>query len=210
MKNPWLKIPASDYDNHMESPSVGQSSFMAEIFKKALQKHAPDNIAILGCATGNGLEHIVGNGKKHVTVIDINPEYLDILKQRFDGKIANLKTIQADLENYKLKNNGYSFILAGLIFEYLNPQNLLKNIKNGLKPEGIVLTILQLPSEALSKVSETPYTSLKKLSSIMNLVPPDDFNIMAKKIRLVRIESETITLKSGKRFYIGTYQKRIL
>ncbi len=208
MKNPWLEIPASDYDNHMNSPSVGQSSFMAEELKIALQKYTPDSIAILGCATGNGLEYVKNNTVKKITVFDINSEYLKLLKHRFKNRIANLETIHADLETYSLKNNEYSFILAALIFEYLTPLNLLKNIENSLKPNGIILSILQLPAENISKVSETPYKSLKKLSSIMKLISPKDFDIMITKVGLTKVESKTVTLKSGKRFYIGKYQKK--
>jgi len=56
MTNSWLRIPASDYEGHMSSSNVAQQQFLAQIFKELLNKHDSSIIALLGCATGNGLE----------------------------------------------------------------------------------------------------------------------------------------------------------
>ena|GEM_PF-2740959 len=39
MTNPWLRIPASDYEGHMSSPNVAQQSFLAQTFKESLDKY---------------------------------------------------------------------------------------------------------------------------------------------------------------------------
>ncbi len=85
MTNPWLRIPASDYEGHMGSPNVAQQSFLAQTFKESLDNHDSSTIALLGCSTGNGLEYVNNNATQRVTAIDINPEYLEILRQRYEG-----------------------------------------------------------------------------------------------------------------------------
>jgi len=207
MTNPWLRIPASDYEGHMGSPNVAQQSFLAQTFKESLDNHDSSTIALLGCATGNGLEYVNNNATQRVTAIDINPEYLEILRQRYEGRVPGLEALEADLEVCAIENQAYSLIFAGLIFEYLEPRVLLPKIANWLRLGGVMVSILQLPAQHLSRVSETPYTSLKTLKSIMKLVSPQQFESMANDAGLVEIEAKTVTLESGKRFYIGTYAK---
>ncbi len=95
-------------------------------------------------------------------------------------------------------------VFAGLIFEYLEPRVLLPKIPNWLRLEGVMVSILQLPAQHLSQVSETPYTNLKTLKSIMKLVSPQQFKSMANDAGLREIDAKTVTLESGKPFYIGT------
>ena len=74
MVNPWLTITAADYEGHMASPNVDQLSLLANTFKEALEQHNCDTVALLGCATGNGLEHVKRECTHRVTAVDINPE----------------------------------------------------------------------------------------------------------------------------------------
>ncbi len=73
MKNPWLKIPFNDYENHMTS--IGQLQVLNDIFKGALKKFEPEHLTILGCTTGNGLEHVNPEITKTVHAVDINKSY---------------------------------------------------------------------------------------------------------------------------------------
>jgi len=72
--------------------------------------------------------------------------------------------------------------------------------------DGILVAVLQMPAEGAS-VTETPYTSLKSLNSIMSLIDPNKFKIIAADVGLMAIEEKFITLETGKSFYIGTYKK---
>jgi len=207
MTNPWLHIPASDYEGHMGLPSVDQLSFLAQILKEFLSKYESTSLAYLGCATGNGLAHIDTQITKRLTVIDINPEYLEIVKSRYEQKIPNLEIIEADLNEFEGNNQRYSLIFAGLIFEYLSPVSLLGKIANWLENTGNLVVVLQLQDQNGKKISDTQYSSLKSLSSIMNLVPDENFKLMAKECGMREIESKKITLESGKSFYVGVYKK---
>ena len=207
MKNPWLTTPASDYEGHMSDPGVNQLSFLGEIFKDSLKKYTPKEVAILGCATGNGLEYIDNGYTKTVDAFDINPEYLSIAKHRFGDKIEGLNTLKVDLTDYKLQSNKYSLIFAGLIFEYIHPEKLLANIVNSLKTDGILISITQQPSEKIYKISKTKYPSLNNLSSIMKLIPDNEFKQMAINAGLKIQNTQAITLESGKILSVGEFRK---
>ena len=190
----------------MSSSNVDQLSFLASTFKETLEHHDCDTVALLGCATGNGLEHLKREFTHRVTAVDINPEYLEVLRQRYGNSVPGLEVVQDDLESCELEKQAYSLIVAGLVFEYLEPQALLQRIAKWLQVGGILVAVLQLPAEGAS-VTETPYTSLKSLNSIMNQIDPKQFKIIAADVGLIAIEEKFITLKTGKSFYIGTYQK---
>jgi len=207
LDNPWRHIPASDYEGHMSSPHIAQQQFLAQTFQEALRKYESTSIALLGCATGNGLEFVNSATTQKVTAIDINPEYLNILCQRFAGRVAGLEIVEADLESHSIGTSVYTLIFAGLIFEYIDPQILLPKIENGLCEKGILLSVLQLPSPYPGKVSESKYESLKTLEPIMKLVTPVQFTKIATNSGLRELETKIVTLESGKPFFIGIYVK---
>lgn len=207
MTNPWLHIPASDYEGHMALPSVGQLSFLAQMFIESISKYDSSSLAYLGCATGNGLEYIDTQITKKLTAIDINSEYLDILRIQYQSKIPGLEIIEADLNDYEVSKNKYSLIFAALIFEYLPPKLLLKKITSWLEDTGVMVVVLQLHERNTKKISDTPYLSLESLASIMNLVSEQNFKLMANKSGMKEIEGKRITLDSGKSFYIGAYER---
>lgn len=207
MTNPWLKIPAADYEGHMRSPLVAQFSYLAETFKASLENYDSASVALLGCATGNGLESIDPEATQHLTVIDINPDYLHILRERYADTIPGLEIVHDDLCHCHLDEGAYSLIFAGLVFEYLDPRALLEKIARWLGKEGTFVGVLQRPSTR-SSVTETPYTRLQSLSAIMNLVDPALFKDLAHKAGLTALDENIDTLATGKSFYRGIYRKR--
>jgi len=199
MVNPWLNIPAADYEGHMGSPNVAQLSFLASTFKETLEHHDCDTVALLGCATGNGLEHVKMGFTHRITAVDVNPEYLEVLRQRYGDSVPGLEVVQDDLESCELEKQAYSLIFAGLVFEYLEPLALLQRIAKWLQVDGILVTVFQLPVEGAS-VTETPYTSLKSLNSIMRLIDPKQFKIIAADVGLGQLKKNSLLLKRANHF----------
>lgn len=60
----------------MASPGVKQLQFLNRVFQELIQTHRPVAIAVPGCSTGNGFEHIDLQITRRVVGIDIHPEYL--------------------------------------------------------------------------------------------------------------------------------------
>jgi len=58
MRNPWLDIPELDYVGHMSSPMVNQRPVLSRLMGDALKCVRPRTMLVLGCSTGNGLEHV--------------------------------------------------------------------------------------------------------------------------------------------------------
>jgi ubiquinone/menaquinone biosynthesis C-methylase UbiE len=96
--NPWLEISAADYEEHMGPNSVGQLSVLSKVFGQEYGRLKPGRLAVLGCATGNGLER-VDPGITHRTVgVDLNQRYLEIARARLTRLGKGLELICAPLE----------------------------------------------------------------------------------------------------------------
>ncbi|MDR3574543.1 MAG: class I SAM-dependent methyltransferase [Anaerolineaceae bacterium] len=207
-QNPWLEIPAADYEAHMGSPEVGQLQLLNHLFKQILEETLPKNVAVLGCTTGNGFEHFDLSVTRHILGVDINPQYLRIAAQRFShfGNCLELKCL--DLQTDSLGEDQYDLIHAALIFEYVYPQVVLKQIGLSLTLNGILSVVLQQPNSLLPAVSKTPFTSLEKLAPIFHHLSPDQFSKLASHYGFYEVEEKINALPSGKEFFIGKYRKQ--
>lgn len=70
--NPWLAIPEADYVAHMSSAAVGQHSVLGRLLGEVLKSVHPEVVLVLGCPTGNGLEHVNPAVTSRVVAVDIN------------------------------------------------------------------------------------------------------------------------------------------
>ena len=200
MINPWLKISASDYVNHMSSLEVMQYQMINECFKTALDKYRPQKILVPGCTIGNGFEHINWTQVEKVTALDINENYLQILRQNY-GYHKNLEVVVKDIVQFN-SNKKYDLIFAALLFEYVDLRSTLKKIKEFMSENSVLYTIIQLQNKKVSMISKTKYKSLEQLSSIMKLVNVQEFYLAANVIGLKILSEKKITLKSGKSFQV--------
>lgn len=207
MANPWLHIPAEDYEAHMVLPEVAQRKPLNELFAAVLAEHVPASLALFGCATGNGLEHVDPARTRRVVAIDINPAYLRILGERFSARLAGLEVTAADFTSASFRIEPVSLIFAALVFEYVDVGKAVRTITRCLAPGGMLVAALQLPSSESAPVTPTPYISLKRLAPIMNLVPPAEFSEACASVGLHSAKMQTIPLPQGKAFFVGHYRK---
>ena len=205
--NPWLTIPWRDYEGHMSHPAVKQSQFLSDVFRDAICKYEPESLVALGCATGNGFEHINPNVSKRVVAVDINHKYLDILQERFRSLIPGLECICDDVVTCELEAEGYDLAHCALIFEYLEPRSLINRIEGWLRQGGILVVVLQLPSPKSGRVTKTQFKSLKRLESIMRLVEPEHLRGLLDAVGFAESQACTKILESMKAFYVGHYRK---
>jgi ubiquinone/menaquinone biosynthesis C-methylase UbiE len=208
MKNPWLRIPARDYENHMALPEVAQAQALGNLMASVLKEFTPASLAVIGCSTGNGFEHIDDAHTHRVVGVDINAAYLSILKTRFAGKIPHLELIEADISDPGFQIAPVSMVLAALVFEYVNVAVALANIVRCLAPGAVLVTVLQLASTESAPVTATRYQSLELLAPIMNLVSPSGFSCICNEMGLQQIKTDSIPLKKGKAFFVGFYRKK--
>ncbi len=203
MINPWLEISHTDYENHMKE--VGQAQILNELTKINLDKYNPLSFALLGCSTGNGLEHIKPKTTKKVYAIDINPKYLQHTLKRFEQKIDNLKVINIDISKDELNIRNVDLFIIGLVLEYVEPEKALTKIIPTLNDNGILVIVIQ-KSGQVSFVSKTKYKSLEKLSEISNEIDEKKLNKFIQQKRMNLIERNEIKLNDNKSFISLTYK----
>lgn len=193
--NPWLDIPFSDYENHMAE--VGQSQILSRLFADCLNDYKPANVALLGCATGNGLENITGQQIRSIHAVDINPDFLDQLNQRFAGTIPGLSTHCIDLQNEELPFSGIDLIFCGLFLEYVSPEIVIPKMAGALGRYGVIVIVIQ-QSEQNSFVTKTRFTSLEKLSGFGREINTEDLTVILSKSNLVVDKSIEIQVNESK------------
>jgi SAM-dependent methyltransferase len=206
--NPWLSIPAVDYEAHMSSPQVRQLEYLSAAFAAALERHRPAGaIACLGCATGNGFEHLVGFPVQRVVAIDLNPEYLAILRGRYEARVRGLEVVCADLNRCDWEPGSFDLVWAGIVLEYVDHEALVEKISRWLRPEGVLAVVVQLPSPGGGHVTATPFRSLQALAPFMKLVAPERLQQSAMQQGL-EMERQITRIIAGKEFYEADYRKR--
>jgi SAM-dependent methyltransferase len=204
--NPWLSISASDYEGHMGDPGVKQLQFLSGVFKDMLERYRPASVAVPGCTTGNGFEHIDPRTTQKVIGIDINPDYLSLLEKRFRSRIPGLELLCGDIAACALPPRSIGLVHCALILEYVEPESIVAKAVEWLAPGGVLSVVLQLPGGGHGNVTPTEFTSLERLDPVMRLVPPGEIDRLAAAAGFSPLESRVETLESGKQFHVAAYR----
>jgi SAM-dependent methyltransferase len=207
MPNPWLEIPADDYVGHMASPEVGQHQALNRILRDLLLGVRPGSVLALGCSTGNGLEHVDPSVTSRVVGVDVNPVYLERLRQRFPRPAFTLETHCADLTAYEFETGAFDLIHAALVFEYVEWPRLLGRVAAALRAGGVLSVVLQRPSSSSPVVTPTAFTSLRSLEAIFGFVVPGVLVTEAAAHGLAVDSRRPEPLPSGKAFEVLRFTK---
>jgi SAM-dependent methyltransferase len=207
MRNPWLDIPAADYVGHMSSPEVGQHRVLNRILGDTLASTRPRSVLVLGCSTGNGLEHVDSAVTARVVGIDINPSYLQELVARFAHPAFMLDVQRADLAECTFEPEAFDLVHAALVFEYMEWTSLLRRVVETLRPRGMLSVVLQRPSPTTPAVTRTGFARLRSLEPIFRFVQPDLLASEATALGLHLELRRTQPLASGKELEILRFRK---
>jgi hypothetical protein len=200
--NPWLDIPLSDYERHMALPEVDQARMLSDEFARLLDVHRPRSLALIGCAGGNGFERIDARRTTRVVGIDINPDYLEASRSRFENAFASLELVCIDVSGHMPAIEPVELVFAGLIFEYVDAGLVLRNLAAVMHPAGTLAAVVQLPAPGKTAVTRTPFSSLSRLTPIMQLLPPEQLIGEARNAGLAIASSHRVTLDTGKNFQL--------
>jgi len=97
--NPWQQLPHDTYEKHMGHEKVRQLEMLSRVLGEQLTLVADISepvVAILGITGGNGLENIEAGRYRKIIGIDINADYLDICRERYN-RLPELELHQIDL-----------------------------------------------------------------------------------------------------------------
>jgi len=203
----WREVPAADYDGHMGHPAVDQSRLLADLLAEAVRHWDARRILIPGAATGNGLERLRGLAVERVTVVDVVPAYLDLLRTRHAAALPGLEIVQADLEEWEPASAAYDLVCCALVLEYVEPGPLLKRLACSLAPGGHLRLLLQRPVDGHGRVSETPFLGVRILEPAITLRDPVEVAREARRAGLERVEERTVHSSAGKPFHLSDWRR---
>lgn len=206
-RNPWLDVSEADYVGHMSSPAVNQRSVLSRLLCDALEGSLPRAVLVLGCSTGNGFEHVDAAVTRRVTGVDVNPAYLQRLRERFPNPAFALDVQCADLGDYAFEPAAFDLVHAGLVLEYLEWPRLLPRLAETLRPGGTFSVVLQRRSVSSPPVTPTEFTSLRSLESLFRFVEPDVLVARARDAGLELKHRRTEPLQSAKAFEVLRFVK---
>jgi SAM-dependent methyltransferase len=207
MTNPWLEIPPADYVGHMSSPQVGQHQVLNALLKEALSRARPRRALVLGCSTGNGLEHVDSAVTARVVAVDINAAYLERLADRFPAPPFALELRCADVAECSFEREAFDLVHAALILEYVDWTRVLRRVATAIRRGGVLSAVLQLPSQATPAVTPTPFSTLRLLESIFCFVDPHLLVADAAGLGLHLESKRTERLASSKAFEVLHFTK---
>ncbi|HET6279803.1 MAG TPA: class I SAM-dependent methyltransferase [Polyangia bacterium] len=203
--NPWLQIPAEDYEAHMDA--AGQAEALRNIFSRVYARVRPINVAVLGCTTGSDLGQIDPVITDLVVGVDINPDYLEIARRRLNALGPRLHLIPGDVLEVELPSVRYDLIHAALLLEYVEPRSLLRRVLQWLSAEGTCSLITQEPMPGVAAVSSTGYESLRGLSSRIVLRNGEEVAALAVDAGFRLASRQTVRVPSGKILLSSTFEK---
>ena len=207
--NPWLSIPAVDYEGHMGPAGADQLAPLARIFGEIVAAARPPSIALLGCATGNGLEAVDPAVTSRVVGIDVNPEYLALARRRHAALGGALDLRCGDLLTCALEPAAFALVHAALVFEHLDPAALAARIAGWLAEDGLCSVVLQLAARgAAPPVSPTGVSSLQALAAPRRLVSPPELARLFAGHGLAERRAWQVPLRDGQAFHVAIYGRR--
>ena len=149
------------------------------------------------------MEHVDVKVTEQVFAIDINPEYLRVLSDKYQAKLPGLEILELDINTAELPVISVDLWLLALILEYVDPAVVLPKIRSTLSPQGIVVLVIQQTTSA-AFVTPTAFQSLRALRvlskewtlpALINILRNSGLNIS---------ELQTIILSSEKSFLVLT------
>jgi len=206
MPNPWLSVPLADYEGHMSSAEVQQLAALSDLFAEALALCRPASVAVLGVAGGNGLDRIDAKLTQRVAGLDINPAYLEIVKERYP-EAPGLELHCIDLAEQIANLDPVQLVHAALVFEHAGTGRCLDNALSLIAPGGHLSAVLQLPSESEQAVSPTAFPSIQNLKSHFSLISPAWLKdtLESRAFRLTHHAHRPLV--SGKAFWMGIFAR---
>src|SRR5690242_12987238 len=208
MRNPWLDIPLADYEAHMALPTVDQAQLIAHELEVLVGSHSPRSIAVIGCAGGNGFDCAAGSGVSRLVGVDINPQYIERARERYEGRIPGLELHIADIQACRSLFEPVDLIYVALVLEYAELDRVMGVLGSHCNSNGILAVLSQLPHEKMANVSPSPYTSLQLLAPGMRLISQEELRRQAEHAGFAPLHSRTAIATGGKRFRVDEFRMR--
>ena len=190
----------------MALPAVGQAELLGSLLLRAVSDFKPRALGVFGVAGGNGLERLEAGTVARLVALDFNPSFLSVCTQRHSRRFARYEPVLHDLSQGVPVIEPVELLFAGLLLEYLDCEAFLPQLPQVLRDGGILVTVLQLPSPALPKITVSPYTTLTQLQDVFRFVNPAAMRSTLLDIGFTCCEEEQFRLASGKSFHYASFR----
>ncbi len=200
--NPWSVVQAADYERHMGPDGVDQLGPLSALFQEVVLASQPDRLLLIGCATGNGLEHVDPSVTRRIVGLDVNLQYLGIARQRFIHLGPRLELYHVDATTFRSPPASFDLVHVALVLEYLHPEVLVRRVAEWVAERGTCSVVLQLPG---GESPEPPSRAMQLIAKAMRLVPPEELTGLCEHYGLTLRRQKEVPLKFGKRFWHGVF-----
>lgn len=200
--NPWVVVPAADYERHAGPDGLDQLAPLSAIFQEVYLATQPDRALVLGCATGNGLEHVDPAVTQRVVGVDVNLQYLGIARQRFFHLGPRLELYCTEAEKFRAQAGSFDLVHASLLLEYLHPEVLVRKIAEWLADDGTCSLVVQLPG---GDPTPAPTKTLQLIDKAARLVSPEELTRLLDHYGLARKRARTVPLAHGRSVWAATF-----
>ena len=206
MRNPWLDVPLADYEAHMALSTVGQARLIADELDILIRTHSPLSVAVIGCAGGNGFERIAGSTVRRAVGVDLNPDYIERARVRYEGRIPGLELHIADIQASNSLFDPVDLIYVALVLEYVDVARTMSVLGRHCKPNGVLAVLSQLPHASMAHVSPSPHGSLQLLAPVMQLISQEELRRHAIVAGFAPEDSRVTVSTGGKRFCMNEFR----
>src|SRR5512146_694737 len=164
LRRAWIcTIRAADYDAHMAA--VGQAQANAEIVAELFRDRPPRpdaRVLFAGAGTGQMFDYVSAEILRPfvTTFADINPEFLDQVRNRLAGfPELRFDTALDDLEGSRLPP-GFAMVIAVLVLEHLDWRKAVASMC-ALSTERVFVVLQENPPELRRVLSRPPVGSME-------------------------------------------------
>ncbi len=197
MDNPWKSVSLSNYENHMQLDTVKQLQALNEMMHIQFNSYDVSSAIVLGVAGGNGLEHIDDDKYSVVYGVDVNPDYLQTVRERYASLGDRLQCLCIDLTKDAAQLPHADLVIANLLIEYIGYECFLNVIKQ-VKPYYVSCGIQINQDEGF--VSESPYTHVfDVLNSIHHQIDAIGLENQMQQIDYQPLSRQEFLLPNGKK-----------
>ena len=160
--------------------------------KKYLKLLDGKNVLDLGIGEGQNSIPLSELGY-NITGIDSSKKALEICK----NSSSNIKLFEGDIRNFNIEQNKYDFIMSRCVLHFLHKNDvydIIKNIKNNLKPNGLVyISVFSTDDPSLKFKIRTPdFDTLE--NNIFYKVLDDTYSSYFSKDEILKLFSDFNTI----------------
>jgi SAM-dependent methyltransferase len=200
--NPWTVVQAADYERHMGPEGVNQRGALDAVFQEAYLAAQPARLLVLGCGTGDGLEHVDPSVTTRIVGVDVNLQHLGIARQRHFHLGPRLELYCAEAERFRARPGAFDLVHVPLLLEWVFPEVLVRRVAEWLAEDGTCTSVVELPG---GDGPEPPSNALRLAERAKRRVPPQELEQLFEHYGMPLRRECTVPLPHGRSFWVGSF-----